>query len=133
MYNKPLTRGHPLYNGQFLFVLMVSTLERFHCMYIHCTYIVRSCDLAVVSHDLTIPSHDLAVLSHDLTSIISLQVRTHTHRQQLMDTVHSKTQPYPFDYFFEETEKKRNKKKASKQHHQEESSSDETDSDKDEP
>ena len=32
MYNKPLTRGHPLYNGQFLLVPMVSALERFHCI-----------------------------------------------------------------------------------------------------
>ena len=31
MYNKPLTREHPLYNGQFLLVPMVSALERFHC------------------------------------------------------------------------------------------------------
>ena len=30
MYNKPLTRGHPLYNGRFLLVSMVSASERFH-------------------------------------------------------------------------------------------------------
>ena len=33
MYNEPLTRGHPLYNGQFLLGPMVSALERFHCSY----------------------------------------------------------------------------------------------------
>ena len=50
------------------------------------------------------------------------QVRTHTHRQQLMDTIHSKTQPYPFDYFFEESEKKaKRKKKASSKEQVEES------------
>ena len=31
MYNKPLTRGHPLYNGPFLLVPMVSALEGLHC------------------------------------------------------------------------------------------------------
>ena len=31
--NKPLTRGHPLYNGQFFLVPMVSALERVHCIY----------------------------------------------------------------------------------------------------
>ena len=31
MYNKPLTRGHSLYYEQVLLVLIVSTLERFHC------------------------------------------------------------------------------------------------------
>ena len=36
VYNKPLTRGHTLYSGQF-----VGPLERFHCMYklvqmVHC-------------------------------------------------------------------------------------------------
>ena len=32
MYNKPLTREHPLYNGRFLLVPMVSALERFNCI-----------------------------------------------------------------------------------------------------
>ena len=32
MYNKRLTRGHPLYNGQCSLVPMESALERFHCI-----------------------------------------------------------------------------------------------------
>ena len=37
--------------------------------------------------------------------MLSLQIRTHTQRQQLLDVIYDKNQPYPFDYFFEETTK----------------------------
>ena len=40
------------------------------------------------------------------------QVRTHTHCQQLMHTIHSKIQPYRLDYFSEESEKKTKQKKT---------------------
>jgi RIO kinase 3 len=35
------------------------------------------------------------------------QIRTHAKRAQLMETVHMRTEPYAFDYFFEQSQKKR--------------------------
>lgn len=46
------------------------------------------------------------------------QIHTHTKRQRLADTMHSTTQPYPFDYYFEES------RKTSGVHPQQSSSSD---------
>ena len=38
---------------------------------------------------------------------IITQIWTHTKRAQLMETVHMKTEPYAFDYFFEQSQQKR--------------------------
>ena len=37
----------------------------------------------------------------------SLQIRAHAKRAQLMETIHMRTEPYAFDYFFEQTKQKR--------------------------
>ena len=48
MYNKPLTRRHPLYNRHFLLVPMVSVLEGLHCIYPSASGAVPPRPLAVV-------------------------------------------------------------------------------------
>ena len=37
------------------------------------------------------------------------QIRTHAKRAQLMETVHMRTEPYAFDYFFEQSQRNKSR------------------------
>ena len=45
----------------------------------------------------------LLVLPPHTHILIHSQIRMHRKREHLLQTMHSKTEPYPFDYFFEQT------------------------------
>ena len=67
-------------------------------------------------------------LSTSLSSLC-VQIRTHAKRAQLMETIQMRTEPYAFDYFFEQSQHKRPGDKEDRQQEDEESSSTESESD----
>lgn len=59
------------------------------------------------------------------------QIRTHAKRAQLMETIHMRTEPYAFDYFFEQTQRERTKKRTKQDSKQDSSTDTSSDTDQD--